>query len=168
MLKRWLMAAGMSTMVAALLGCNTTVTMSNESDSWVDVRYFVGNPPAEEGDTWSFVAQGRQQIEPGSTKKFDLSDNPNFDENGEYVVHALIEPTAATWEKATQYWIELLTPVPMTVVVTEGEEGLEFSTEKGVLVAIPADTVDSRQYEHTTVIATPDDDDDDEGEPDVK
>lgn len=150
-------------MLMGLVGCGASATMNNESGSWVDVRYYVGNPPAQENDTWQFVAHGRQQVEPGKTTTYDLTTNPNFRPDGESVIHALYEPTSPSWEAATQYWVEFLTPAPMTVVVTEGEEGLEFSTEKGVIKVVPAETIASDGYDYTTVIE-PEDNDGEEAE----
>lgn len=167
MTRRWIVAGLAGAMALGLVGCGTSVTMSNESESWVDVRYYVGNPPEEAGGAWKFVARGRQQIEPGSSASYDLSENSNFDDEGESVVHALVEPTAASWEEASQYWVELLTPAPMTIMLSEGEEGLSFSTEEGVIKIVPEETVASDGYVYTTVVEFEDDEDeDDEGEDD--
>lgn len=162
MTKQWFVAALAGAMAFGLAGCGTSVTMSNESGSWVDVRYYVGNPPTEEGGTWQFIAHGRQQVEPGSSATYDLSTNPNYQPDGESIVHALYEPTSASWESATQFWVEFLTPAPMTIVVTEGEEGLEFSTEEGVIMVVPDETIVSGAYDYSTVIEPVEDDDDDD------
>ncbi len=66
MTNRWrAMACGLG--LVGLCGCQSTVSINNGSDAWLDVRYYVANPPDEEGGTWNFVAIGRQQIKPEST-----------------------------------------------------------------------------------------------------
>ena len=70
-----------------------------------------------------------------------------------------VEPTAPTWEDAAQYWIELLTPAPITIVVTGSADGLEFSTEEGVIRNIPVGTLDGALFQYSVRIVDDDDDD---------
>ncbi|MCH8271219.1 MAG: hypothetical protein IH985_08440 [Planctomycetes bacterium] len=156
--RRRAMACGLG--LVGLCGCQATVSMNNGSDSWLDVRYYVANPPSEEGGAWNFIAIGRQQIKPESSAAYTLTDNPDYSPDGESVVHVLVEPTSPTWEDAAQYWIELLTPAPITIVVTGSADSLEFSTEEGVIRNIPVGTLDGALFQYSVRIVDDDDDDD--------
>jgi hypothetical protein len=137
---------------AGLSGCTSGVSMDNQSNTWLNVRYYVATPT---GDTESveFVAVGRQQIEPGSSASFDLATNPSFNADGGSVVHVQVEPATASWEEAHQYWLELLTPVPLSLSVTGDPDELKFSSEDAQFAEIPAQTRAGRKYRYTTLAA---------------
>jgi len=127
--------------------------MDNQSDTWLNVRYYVATPSDGNAGSMEFVSVGRQQIKPGTSSSFDLTSNPSFSDHGDSVVHVLIEPVSATWEIAQQYWLELLTPVPLSLSVSGDANELTFSSEDAKFAEIPEQTRADERYLYTRLAA---------------
>ena len=150
-MKRRTLAVTLGLAAAGLAGCTTSVSMNNQSDTWLDVRYYVATPSENSPHTLQFVAVGRQQIEPGSSGSYDLTMNPSYNPDGESIVHVFVEPTAASWEQSRQYWIELLTPAPVTISVTGPANDLQFSVEDAGIAPIPEEMIADGRFYYTMV-----------------
>ena len=150
-MKRRTLAVTLGLAAAGLAGCTTSVSMDNQSDTWLDVRYYVATPTENTPQTLEFVAVGRQQIEPGSSGSYDLTMNPSFNPDGESIVHVFVEPTAASWEESRRYWIELLTPAPVTISVTGAGGDLQFSSEDADIAPIPEEMIADGRFHYTMV-----------------
>jgi hypothetical protein len=123
--------------LATLCACATGVTFKNQSDTWVNVRVYVADP-AERADTgWPFAATGTMQVAPGRTASYALAENPKYKEGGRPVIHVLVEPATPTWETPPSYWLECLTPPPITIVSGGGRSSLQFTSENGMVAPIP-------------------------------
>jgi hypothetical protein len=77
------------------------------------------------------------QIAPGKMDSYALEQNPKFKAGVQPVVHVLVEPASATWETAPSYWVECLTPLPVTVVAKGARDSLQFTAENGMVSQIP-------------------------------
>jgi hypothetical protein len=156
-------------LVAALLligGCSRSaqrVDFVNASDTWINVRVFVADPGHEVNLPMAqaaqpapghnaFVSEARHQVRPGESLVYDLSWNPNFHRQPAPLVHVMVEPVTPSWMPAAKkYWLELLTPPPVTIVTTgEGEE-LRFNSGGGAVAMIPEDEIMSERFDHQVV-----------------
>lgn len=153
MMNRCTLVGVLAVAATGLAGCTSGVSMDNQSDTWLNVRYYVATPSSGDEGAMEFVSVGRQQIEPGTSSSFDLTSNPSFSTEGESVVHVLIEPVSATWEIAQQYWIELLTPVPLSLSVSGDASELKFASEDAKFAHIPDQMREGERYQYTRITA---------------
>lgn len=134
--------------VAGGCGSKSTITLTNVSDSWLNVQFYVKNTlaskrtPEEDAGVPAarrpFVGDDAVQIEPGSTKRYVLRRHPVYDSDAQPLVRILVEPVSPSWEPTgRQYWRELLTRPPLTVVFSGTAENLAFLTGGGRVAAIP-------------------------------
>ena len=123
--------------------------MDNQSDTWLNVRYYVATPSHGDAESMEFVSVGRQQIKPGTSSSFDLTSHPSFSAQGDSIVHVVVEPVSASWEDAHQYWLELLTPVPLGLTVSGDANELTFSSEDAKFAEIPEQTRGDGRYLYT-------------------
>lgn len=148
-----------------MTGCfgSNQVAFTNVSDSWLNVRFFVANPDAKPtagdstpGDPSAFIAQGKLQVQPGETAKYKLSRNPNYSGQGDSkIVHIQVEPVTPSWQPSgTEYWLELLTPPPVTIVATGTGPQLIFNSGTGALAQIPEHQIKSGAFDHRVVTVT--------------
>ena len=97
--------------VATTVGCSSsTVTLTNMSDTWLDVSYYVQgsqNPgdrdtemPGvyEDEDQSTFLSHERLQVKPGGTVKYPLTRNLNYKYAKYPLVHAEVQPVSPSWE----------------------------------------------------------------------
>lgn len=152
-MNRRTVVGALAVLAAGLGGCTSSVSMDNQSDSWLNVRYYVATPNGDEAESVEFVAVGRQQIEPGSSSSYDLTGNPSFSPEGGSVVHVQVEPAAASWEEAHQYWLELLTPAPLSMSVSGKASELKFTSEDAQFAPIPDETMADGRFQYTTMAA---------------
>ena len=128
--------------VCGLGGCTMGkgIKFTNVSDTWLDVRYFVG-PKVEESDgTTDLYWKRTQQVKPGQTARFTP---PNS------LVHIRVETVTPSWEPASQsYWLELLTSPPVHIVATGRGDKLDFKTGSGEVAIIPERELTSGRYEY--------------------
>lgn len=123
--------------LSTLAACATGVTFKNQSDTWVNVRVYVGDPAERADSGWPFAATGTMQIAPGKMDSYALPENPKYREGVRPVIHVMVEPAAATWEQPPSYWVECLTPPPITIVSAGSKASMQFSAENGMVAAIP-------------------------------
>ena len=135
-------------------GCGTSqsVTFTNVSDSWLNVNYFVASPNARaDGETILMVSDDAIQISPGQTVAYPLSRNSNYAKDRSPLVHIRVRPVTPSWEEiGTEYWMELLTHPPVTIVATGSGDRFEFMTGNGALALIPDTQVGDSRYAHKT------------------
>ncbi len=153
MMNRCTLVGVLAVAAAGLGGCTSGVSMDNQSDTWLNVRYYVATPSEAHAGSMEFVSVGRQQIKPGSISSFDLTSHPGFSPEGDSVVHVLVEPISPTWEEAPQYWLELLTPVPLSLSVSGDAGELTFSSEDAKFAHIPDQTREQERYQYTRITA---------------
>jgi hypothetical protein len=117
--------------VAAMGGCSLfkSIQFTNVSDTWLNVRFYAGEPqPATSGPA-ELVSQRVFQIAPGESARFGSSRK---------LVHIQVETVTPTWEPpGTQYWLELMTHPPVHIVATGRASRLDFQTGSGEVAIIP-------------------------------
>jgi hypothetical protein len=144
----------------------------NASDTWLNVRVFVAgtetttpmtmeHPQASRTEhpqgsrtpaTPEFVTETTMQVKPGGTTTYKLTRNPNYSTKGMSLVHVQVEPVTPTWmPPARQFWLELLTPPPVTIVATGTGEALKFNTGQGAVAVIPEREIEGGRFEHKVV-----------------
>ena len=126
-------------------GCSTgnQVTLTNVSESWVSVRFFI---EANRGSR-KLVSKKKFQIRPGETAEFSIDRKTNG--HGESaLVHLQVQTVTPSWEgDSKRYWMELLTEGPVKIVVRGAGEKLDFETAAGEVVRIPGRAV-KRTFEY--------------------
>ena len=142
-LLRILLTSLLGLSVPMLVGCSNSrkseVSLTNVSDAWFDVTFFV------EATTQEGAASHRRligdtdlQIRPGETRSYALKRHPAYDERTRPLVHFRVRPVMPSWEESTtEYWMELLTLPPVTIVATGTARRIEFMTGDGALARIP-------------------------------
>jgi hypothetical protein len=136
--------AAVVTLAAGLDGCTSSsrVTLTNVSDSWISVRFFVGKL-----DSTELSSRRAFQIQPGETAKFAVSRNATG-RASDRLVHLQVESVTPSWEgPGRQYWMEMLTEGPIKVVVSGEGDKLHFETGEGMLAEIPKRQLKKR-FEH--------------------
>lgn len=121
-------------LAAGLGGCTSSnrVTLTNVSDSWINVRFFIGNLNSNE-----LKSRRAFQIKPGETANFAVS-RKSTGRATDRLVHLQVEAVTPSWEgPGRQYWMEMLTEGPMKVVVSGEGDKLKFETGDGELAEIP-------------------------------
>ena len=126
-------------------GCSTgnQVTLTNVSNSWVNVRFFV---EADRGSR-KLVSKKKFQIQPGETAKFSVDRKTNG--HGESaLVHLQVQTITPSWEgDGKRYWMELITEGPVKIVVRGEGKKLDFETGLGKVVRIPGRAV-KKKFEY--------------------
>jgi hypothetical protein len=122
-------------LAGGLCGCSGAkkVTLTNVSESWLNVRFFVGRAQGS-----NQLASKRQfQIKPGETAKFAVSRKATGRGN-DRLVHMMVENVTPSWDgPGKQHWMELLTEGSIKVVVRGKGDDLEFETGDGQMARIP-------------------------------
>ncbi len=119
---------------AGLTGCGTpsSVTFTNLSESWLDVRFFVGKGPGSQ----ELVSQRTFQVRPSETTKFKV--NRRAARGNASLVHMQVQQVTPSWEgPGKQHWMELLTQEPIKIVVSGTGDKLDFETGDGEVAEIP-------------------------------
>lgn len=137
--------------VGLVAACATGVTFQNQSDTWVNVKVYVADPDERMESGWLFATTGTMQVAPGRTTTYALAENPKYKEGGAPVVHVEVTPAGATWENPEPFWIEVLTPVPITIVASGSREAMQFNSENGMVQAIPENLVSSGAYQRVVM-----------------
>lgn len=152
---RTVTAVGYMTMLGILGGCTSSntffttsssnsVTFTNQSDSALNVGFFIGyqhmSEPSEE-----FLGRDRMQVAPGATVRYALNKNPYYDPNHTPLVHVQVQPVTPSWEAPEPYWLELLTAPPVSIVAS-GTKELEFDAGPGQVEVIPHEQIDRHDY----------------------
>ncbi|MHC4990064.1 MAG: hypothetical protein ACYTGC_03700 [Planctomycetota bacterium] len=147
-------------------GCTSSnrVEFMNASDTWVNVRVFVADSgqasepmtmdEAREStpNSGQFVSESMMQVKPGGTMTYALSKNPYFASKGSPLIHVQVEPVTPSWmPPARQFWLELLTPPPVTIVTTGTGDSLKFNTGEGAVAVIPNQEVEGGRFDHKVV-----------------
>ena len=128
------MLAGCLAAAFVLAGCSSTdsVTFTNVSESWLDVRFFVGKTGAN-----SLKSRRKFQVKPGETATFKVNRSPNFRGHSP-LVHLQVQSVTPSWKgPGKQYWMELLTQGPVKIVVRGKDDDLKFETGSGEVASIP-------------------------------
>ena len=140
--------AGMAvavTLIGGLSGCvgSNKVTFTNVSDSWVNVRFFVGKA---QGST-ELTSNRKFQVKPGETAKFAVSVNASG-RSSDRLVHMQVEAVKPSWEDPGRtYWMELMTEGPVKIVASGKGDKLEFETGSGEVARIPNKQI-KRRFEY--------------------
>jgi hypothetical protein len=132
-------------LAGGLAGCggSNKVTFTNVSDSWLNVRFFVGTAQGSN----ELNNRRRFQVKPGETAKFAVSRGTGGGGTGR-LVHIQVEAVTPSWEPADrQYWMELLTEGPVKIVASGRGEKLEFETGAGEVARIPGKQL-KRRFEY--------------------
>ncbi len=133
-------------------GCSSShqVTFTNVSESWLDLRFFVGTGQ----DSNELVSQKKFQVEPGETTQFSVSRKIDF--RGETaLVHLQVQAVKASWERESKrYWMELITEGSIKIVARGSGDKLSFETGSGEVARIPSKAL-KRKYEYRIAGAVP-------------
>ncbi len=125
----WLL--GCVALGSGLTGCTLfrSIQFTNVSDSWLNVRFFVGATDATKEGPNELLSKRLFQVPPGESAKFAPTRK---------LVHIQVQSITPTWEPpGKQYWLELLTHPPVHVVATGRSDKLDFKTGSGELAIIP-------------------------------
>lgn len=129
-------------LAGGLGGCtgSNKVTLTNVSDSWLNVRFFVSTAQGSN----ELASRRRFQVKPGETAKFAISHNTGSGR----LVHMQVETVTPSWEPADrQYWMELLTEGPVKIVASGRGDKLEFETGAGQVARVPGKQL-KRRFEY--------------------
>ncbi len=142
---------------ALQMGCTSSgprgVTFTNFSESWLNVNYFVeGLEQDESSETIELVSANTIQVPPGETVNYLLARNSNYRKDGDQLVHIRVLPVTPSWETVEkEYWMELLTHPPVTIVATGMPDRISFMTGNGAIALIPSQDFRRRQFNHKTL-----------------
>jgi len=137
-------------------GSSKKVAFTNVSDASLNVRFFMENPSSD--DKNAFLSDQKFQIDRGETAEYKLARNPNYDAEKETVVHINVQPVNPSWQSAgREYWLELLTHPPVTIVATGSANALEFTAGTGAIAVIPEKEITAGRFRHE-VVSVPEDD----------
>ena len=131
---------GCVALAGGLSGCATSnsIEVTNVSDSWLNVQFFVGTPDTASAQSPELVADAKLQIEPGGRASYRLSRNTMDSSETSPLVHIRIEPVSPSWQSTgKKYWLELLTQPPTKIVATGTADKLMFNTGIGAVAIIP-------------------------------
>ena len=120
--------------LALLGGCTSsnTITFTNVSESWLDVRFYVGKAGQTE-----LASRRKFQVQPGQTAKFKVNRSANM-RGFTPLVHMQVQSVTPSWEgPGKQYWMELLTEGPIKIVVRGKDDKLDFETGSGEVARVP-------------------------------
>ena len=159
------LALGAICAVTMLGGCfgSNKVAFTNVSDSWLNVRFYVQDPANIEYDEYgepmntpAFVSAKKIQIEPGETAMYSVSNSSGFhSKTQDLLVHIQIEPVTPSWQPAGyEYWLEMLTPTPVTIVASGTPENIKFNSGQGAVAIIPEHAMEDGRFEHRVVVVT--------------
>lgn len=136
------------------LGCNSSrpqgVTFTNFSATWLNVNYFVeGLEQDEFSNSIELISTNTIQIPPGETVNYLLTLNSNYRKSEDQLVHIRVLPVTPSWETVEkEYWMELLTNPPVTIVATGLPGRIEFMTGNGAIALIPGSDFRKKQFDH--------------------
>ncbi len=124
------------TVLAVLSGClpSNNVTFTNVSDSWLNVRFFVGYEGSNE-----LVSEHRFQVAPGETARFRVRGQSNMLDTPPPLIHMQVETVTPSWEPpGNQHWLELLTLGPVNIVAGSRGGKIGFESGSGEVARIPS------------------------------
>ncbi len=145
------LALGCAALAGGLSGCATSssIEITNVSDSWLNVRFFVGTPGTATKKSHEFIANSKLQIKPGGRARYQLSRNPNYSKETQPLVHIEVKPVSPSWRSTGKvYWLELLTHPPVKIVATGSADKLAFDTDVGMVAIIPEREVKRGRFVH--------------------
>ena len=119
---------------AGLTGCSSrsSVTFTNVSTSWLNVRFFVGTGM----NSQELVSKRVFQVRPSETTRFKVTRRSSRGDVA--LVHMQVQQVTPSWEgPGRQYWMELLTQEPIKIVASGDGGKLEFETGDGEVARIP-------------------------------
>ena len=127
--------------IGGLSGCSrSSIRFTNVSDSWLNVRFYVGSTDASASHPSDLYRQRALQVEPGASADYRPSRN---------LVHIQVEQVSPTWTPTgKQYWLELLTKPPVHIVASGRGEKLEFKSFRGEVAIIPEGEWADGRFEH--------------------
>jgi hypothetical protein len=125
-------------------GASNKVTFTNVSESWLNVRFFVGTT---QGST-ELLSKRTFQVKPGETAKFAITRSKSNRTGEHRLVHVQVEAVTPSWDPpGHQYWMELITEGPVKIVARGKGEKLDFETGAGEVARIPNKQLKKR-FEH--------------------
>ncbi len=137
--------------VCVLGGCNLFggLKFTNVSDTWLNVRYYVGPDDRADKDqaqpqaaqqTHALYRHKELQVRPGTS----VSYRPPED-----LVHVQVQTVTPTWEPTgKEYWLELLTEAPVHIVAGGQKDKIEFKSFEGEIAMIPERERKAGRYEY--------------------
>ncbi len=135
---------GCLALASGFAGCASSKSLkfTNVSDSWLDVRIFVGSAALNPEQSSRLVNRRTFQIPPGKTVSYTPLGHP--------LVHVQVEPVTASWQSSgKQSWLELLTPPPVNIVASGSGGRLDFDTGPGTVALIPERELKRGRYQYT-------------------
>lgn len=139
------------------LGCNSSgsraITFTNFSSSWLNVNYFVESQEQDElSDSIELISVNTIQVPPGETISYRLTRNSIYRRGRGQLVHIRVLPVTPSWETVEkEYWMELLTLPPVTIVATGMPDRISFMTGNGAIALIPSSDFRQKQFNHKTL-----------------
>lgn len=115
-------------------GCGSAgdVVFTNVSESWLNVRFFVGRTP----NSNELLSKRSFEVRPGETARFKVRRKSSRGTSA--LVHMQVQAVTPSWDPpGKQYWMELLTQAPVKVVASGKGEKLDFEVGDGELARIP-------------------------------
>jgi hypothetical protein len=127
--------------VVGLSGCSrSSIKFTNVSDSWLNVRFYVGSTDPSAPCPSNLYRQQALLVEPGASHNY----RPPWN-----LVHIQVEEVSPTWvPTGKQYWLELLTKPPIHIVASGRGEKLEFKSFRGEVAIIPEDERADGRFEY--------------------
>jgi hypothetical protein len=131
-------------------GCSfsRSIKFTNVSQTWLNVRYYVGEKDVPEPEEMTpLYWKKTQQVKPGDTARYTPPRT---------LVHIQVESVTPSWEPpAREYWLELLTRPPVHIVAAGSADKLDFKTGSGEVAIIPERELSSGRYEYRQQEPTP-------------
>lgn len=140
----------------ALGGCESTsffggtsrVTFHNASESTVNVALYVEDRLPESPTHGEFVEVWNTQIARGENQDIKLTRSASWRHDNQSTVHVQVSPVAPTWEQssAPEYWFEMLTLPPCSIVATGPASAMSFNSGYGQIAMVPNDEISQHSY----------------------
>lgn len=146
---RFALLSGFLVLASGLTGCDLFrgVKFTNASDSWLNVRFFVGATDIPTEGINELYRQRTLQVKPGESASYSPSRS---------LVHIQVETVTPTWvPSGKQYWLELLTQPPVHIIAGGREEKIEFKSFSGEVAIIPERELQAGRFEYRSTSEPP-------------
>ncbi|UCD74089.1 MAG: hypothetical protein JSV91_09895 [Phycisphaerales bacterium] len=155
---------GCASAPAFLGGTSRKITLNNVSSTALNITFYVWTDPemmqdADAGEqldeSGAFMSDKTIQLGRGETAKYSVARSAMNRADGGPVVHVKVQPVSPSWERAaTEYWLEVLTDPPVSIVATGTADALAFNTGDGEVALIPSKELESGRFDHRVVTVT--------------
>ncbi|MHC5025437.1 MAG: hypothetical protein ACYTGR_01580 [Planctomycetota bacterium] len=147
------LSVGMLACITLLAGCSTdnTIAFTNVSESALNVEFFVLDASMPSDSATTFVSNDRMQVAPGQTVEYALSMSAQYEGSDDTLIHMHVEPVTPSWDTdPCEYWLEMLTMPPVTIVATGSPDALSFDAGNGAVAIIPSNELQKGRFEHAS------------------